>query len=71
MQSSGSGHGCFPLCKGCPAGAAACHRRAQDCPIGIDFHDVPIETNAHRLTPPLLRPPITEVPPGYTLFLAG
>ncbi|MEU4351862.1 hypothetical protein [Streptomyces sp. NPDC023838] len=38
--------------------------------LGIDFHDVLIETNAHRLSLLFSDLQVTEVPVGYTPFVA-
>ncbi|MFE6787535.1 hypothetical protein ACFVFF_35265 [Streptomyces sp. NPDC057680] len=38
--------------------------------VGIDFHDVVIESNAHRLTLVFSDLQVTEVPSGYTPFVA-
>ncbi|MFV6026722.1 hypothetical protein [Streptomyces sp. NPDC056264] len=38
--------------------------------VGIDFHDVLIESNAHRLTLVFSDLQVTEVPTGYTPFVA-
>ncbi|GAA0612019.1 hypothetical protein [Streptomyces crystallinus] len=38
--------------------------------LGIDFHDVLLETNAHRLTLLFSELQVTEVPVGYTPFVA-
>ncbi|MFB8402423.1 hypothetical protein [Streptomyces sp. NPDC055912] len=37
--------------------------------VGIDFHDVLIESNAHRLTLVFSDLQVTEVPTGYTPFV--
>ncbi|GAB2813796.1 hypothetical protein GCM10027073_52610 [Streptomyces chlorus] len=54
-----------PRCEG-PPQSEATRRWAQA--VGIDFHEVRIETNAHRLTLLFSDLQVSEVPDGYAPF---
>ncbi|MFC0843916.1 hypothetical protein ACFH04_09345 [Streptomyces noboritoensis] len=60
-------HPMYPGAKLLPPSDAA---RRWSAALGIDFHDVLIETNAHRLTLLFSDLQVTEVPVGYTPFVA-
>ncbi|MQY34681.1 hypothetical protein SRB17_26510 [Streptomyces sp. RB17] len=60
-------HPMYPGAKLLPQSDAA---RRWSHTLGIDFHDVVIETNAHRLTLLFSHLQVTEVPVGYAPFVA-
>ncbi|MFB6625455.1 hypothetical protein ACFCWD_15435 [Streptomyces sp. NPDC056374] len=59
-------HLLYPGAKLLPESEAA---RRWSRAVGIDFHDVLIESNAHRLTLVFSDLQVTEVPTGYTPFV--
>ncbi|MEV3907489.1 YxiG-like protein [Streptomyces canus] len=59
-------HAMYPGAKLLPPSDAA---RRWSHALGIDFHDVLIETDAHRLTLLFADLQVTEVPVGYTPFV--
>ncbi|MFI9721294.1 hypothetical protein ACIHFE_16870 [Streptomyces sp. NPDC052396] len=59
-------HCLYPGAKVLPESEAA--RRWAEA-LGIDFHDVRIETNAHRVTLLFSELEVTEVPTGYAPFI--
>lgn len=62
MSGAVKWHAMYPGAKLLPPSDAA---RRWSHALGIDFHDVLIETNAHRLTLLFSDLQVTEVPAGY------